>query len=187
VVVRAIIRRVPVPRSVVAKTHVDAPRPVVAGHEPPHVRVKIPTRLDEHVVHPLDDAVAVDPDVFAIAVGPVAVDPDRSGALDLGLHHHDRLRSWRRLFGRGQRLRLLDDDHCFAIHDFRGAVFGLDDHVCRGIGCCAGLPFSLVAVVRDIETAAARLAVAVCAVVVGRCGGRQRDRCSKHSETGKTS
>ena len=181
-----VIWRVPVPRSVVAEPDVNTPRPIVAGHEPPNIRVEIPARLDEHVVHPLDDAVTIDPKVLAISVGPIAVDPDRSRALHLGLHDHDRLRRRRRLLRSRQRLRLLDDDHRVAIDDLRGAVLGLDDHVCRGIGFCAGLLVSLVSVVRDIKPSAGWLAVSVCAVVIGsrRCG--QRDRRAKCYEQRKT-
>jgi hypothetical protein len=177
-----VIGRIPVPGSVVAEAHIDTPRSIVTGHEPPYVRVEIPARLDEDVVHPLDDAVPVDPKVIAVAVGPVAVDPDRPWALHLGLHHHDRLRSRRCLLRRRQRFGLLNDDHRFAVDDLGGAVIGFDDHVGRRVGRCAGLTFSLVAIVRDIEPIASRPSIAVSAFVVGGRGCGQRHRCAKRAK-----
>jgi len=173
-VIRMMIGRIPVPGSVVAEAHIHAPGSIVAGHEPPDIRVEIPARLDEDVVHPFDDAVPVDPKVFTVGIGPVAIDPDRPGALHLGLHDHDRLRSWRRLLCGRQRLRFLNDNHRIAVDDLGGAVLGFDDHIGRRVGRCAGLAFSLVAVVRDFEPIARRPSVAVFAIVVGGGGCDRR-------------
>ncbi len=177
-----VIRRVPVPGSVVAKAYIDTPWSIVTGHEPPDVRVEIPARLDEDIVHSFDDAVPVDPKVIAVAIGPVAVDPDRPGALHLGLHHHDGLRSRRCLLRRRQRLGLLNDDHRLAVDDLGGPVLGFDDHVGRRVGRFDGLSFSLVAVVRDIQPIAGRPAVTVCAFVVGGRRRGQRDRSAQRKK-----
>ena len=186
-VVRMVIGRVPMPGSVVAESHIDTPRSIVAGHEPPHARVVVPARLHEDVVHALDDAVPVDPNVITVAVGPVAVDPDRPRALHLGLHDHDRLRRRRRLLRGCQGLGLLNDDHRLAVDDLGGAVLSFDDHVGRRVGRCARLAFSLVAVVRDIEPRAGRAAIAVCTVVVGSHGAVHATAApSAKSETNRT-
>ncbi len=184
-VVRLVIGRIPVPGAIVAEAHIDTPRSIVAGHKPPDVRVVVPARLDEDIVHPLDDAVPVDPKVLAAAIGPVAVDPDRPGALHLGLHDDDRLRSRRRLLRGCQRLGLLNDDYRVAVYDLGGAVLGFNDHVRRCVGRRTGLTFSLIAVVRDIEPIASRLPVAVCAVIVCGCGCSKRDRSTQREKRNK--
>jgi hypothetical protein len=187
-VVRVIIRWIPMPGSVVPEANVNPPGSIVAGHEPPNVRVKVPSRLYEDVVHAFDDAVPVNPDVVAVAVGPIAVNPNRPRTLDLGLDDHDGLRSRRRVFGCRDGLGLLNDDHRLAFDLLRGAVLGFDHHVRCRVGRCAGLPFSLVAVVRNIEPRFGRLAIAVCALVISRhrSGDQHRSsECKKRRESNK--
>lgn len=180
-VVRMIIRRIPVPGPIVPEANVDTPRSIVAGHEPPNVCVKVPSRLHEDIVHAFNDAVPVHPYVVAVAVGPIAVDPNRPGTLNFGLDDHDGLRSRRRMLGRRNGLGLLNDDHRVTVDHLRGAVLGLDDHVRRAVGRGAGLPFSLVAVVRNIELMAGRSAVPVGTLVISRHRSGDEDRSAERT------
>lgn len=181
-VVRTVVWRIPLPRSVIPEADVDAARSIVARHKPPDARVEIPARLNEHVVHTLHDAVPVHPDVLAVAISPVPIDPDRPRTPDLGLHDDDRLRGRRRVFRSCNRLRLLNDDHRLTADLLGRALLGFDHHVGRLVGRRAGLTFSLVAVMRDFEPIARRPAIAVGSVVVGRRGNsydRHRTECEK--------
>lgn len=178
-VIRMMMRREPMPGPMIAEPHVHAEGSIVPRHEPPDAGVEVPTRLNENVVHPFDDAVAVDPHVVAIAVGPVAVHPDSAGALHLGLYDHDSLRSGRRVLGGGDRRGLLDDDDGLSIHRLGGPVLGFDDDV-RGISAIAlNAHLLLVAVVGDFVDG--RAAVAVGAFVVGRGGSSDRQRSAQRS------
>jgi hypothetical protein len=181
-VVRVVVRRIPLPRSVIPEAHIDAARSIVARHKPPDARVEIPARLNEHVVHTLHDAVPVHPDVLTVAICPVPVDPDRPRTSDLGLHDDDRLRGGRRVLRRCNRFRLLNDDHRLATDLLRRALLGFDHHVGRRVGRRAGLTFALVAVMRDFEPIARRPAITVGSVVVGRrwnSHSRHRSECEK--------
>ena len=178
-VVRMAIRGEPMPRAIVAEAYVDAPRSIVTGNEPPDVRIEVPTRLYENVVHALDDTMAVDPDVVAIAIRPITIDPDRARTLYLGLHDHHRLRSRRRLLGRCHRIGLLNDDHGFALDLLGRPIFCFDDYVRRCVVGCGGLTFTLIAVMRHVQFVAGRAAVAVCALVVG---GHRYGDCHQGTE-----
>ena len=176
------VRRIPLPRATIPEAHVDAARSIVSGHKPPDARVEIPARLNEHVVHTLHDAVPVHPDVLAVAISPVPVDPDRTRTSDLGLHDNDRLRGGRGVLRGCNRFRLLNDDHGLATDLLRRALLGFDHDVGRLVRHRAGLAFSLVAVMGDFEPIARRPAIAVRAVVVGRRGNshsRHRSECEK--------
>jgi len=182
------------PGPVVPEANVDTPRSVVAGHKPPNACVIVPSRLHEDIVHAFDDAVPVNPDVVSVAVGPIAVDPNRPWTLNFGLDDHNGLRSRRRLLGCSHGLGLLNDDHRVAVDHLRGAVLGFDDHVRRVVGRCAGLTLLLVAVVRHIEARFGGPAIAVGALVVGRCrrgqahGGTKCQKCREpHEEIHRSS
>ncbi|KPK53255.1 MAG: hypothetical protein AMJ63_07025 [Myxococcales bacterium SG8_38_1] len=90
--------------------------------------------MHEHVVHALDYTVTVDPNVLAIAVGPVAIDPNTAGTAHDGLLDCNLARGGRRDIGRGDRIRLLDDDHRFALDLTRDAFFDFDHHVVGSFG-----------------------------------------------------
>jgi hypothetical protein len=123
------------PRSVVAEADPNAARSVVAGDEPPNVRVIVPTWVHEDVVHPFDDAVAVNPDVLTVRIAPIAVDPDASLASRGGLvHGHHAPRRWRYV-GCSHGLRLLDHDDRLPLDLLRDTFLDLDDHVARRLGC----------------------------------------------------
>jgi hypothetical protein len=103
--------------------------------------------VHENIVHALDDAVAIHPEVLPVAVVPIPVDPDRPGTLRDGLFDHDGLWRWRCVFGSRDRLGFLHDDHGLAIDLLGLAFFGFNDHVGRGIRRLARLAFSNVAIV----------------------------------------
>lgn len=175
VVERVVVRREPMPRPVVPKADPHTPRSIVSGDEPPHVRVEIPPRMHEDIVHPFCDAVPVHPEVLSIGVVPVPINPNRPGAVRNGLLDHDR--PWRRrcLLGCHDGLRLLNDDHRLSIDLLGRAFLGLDDHIGRRIGCLARLSFARVTIVRDV-VAVGRRAVAVRPFVVSGRGERDADR-----------
>jgi hypothetical protein len=103
--------------------------------------------VHENVVHALDDAVAIHPEVLPVAVVPIPVDPDRPGTLRDGLLDHDGLwRRWR-LFGSRDRFGFLHYDHGLAIDLLGLAFLGLNDHVGGEIRRLARLTFSSVAIV----------------------------------------
>ena len=181
-VVRMKVRRVPVPGTKVTKADVHTVGSVVPRHEPPNVRVVVPARMHEDIVHTLDDAVPVHPEVLTIAVGPVPVDPNSFGTTQNGLLHHDGPRRWWRCLRSGDGLRLLHDDHRLAVDLLGRPGFGLDDHVRRRVVRLARLRFTQVAIVRDIELIAGRGPIAVRTLVIGRRGngGRRRDRQYEH-------
>lgn len=105
------IRWEPVPGSKVAKADVHTARPVIAGHKPPNAIVEIPSRMDKDIVDELRDAATVDPNVFAVAVVPIPVDPNPARAdRNLLLGHDDLRRRWGVHCG-SDGLGLLDDDH----------------------------------------------------------------------------
>jgi hypothetical protein len=135
------------PRAIVAEADVDAPRSIVAGHEPPNVRVIIPARLHEDIIHAFHDAVSVHPNVVTIAVRPIPVDPDGAGTKGHRLLDHDGLRGRWCLLGSRDGLGLLNDDDGFAVDLLGCAVFGFDDHIGRRIGRPVRLPLSHVAIV----------------------------------------
>jgi hypothetical protein len=103
--------------------------------------------MHEDVVHAFDDAVPLHPKVLAIAVVPIPVDPNpprTSGDRVLNLHG---LWRRRRMLGGRDRLRLLNDDHGFAVDLFGLTFLGLDDHVGCGVRGLSRLPFLRVPVV----------------------------------------
>jgi hypothetical protein len=85
--------------------------------------------LDENVVHTLDDAVSVHPDVVAVGVSPISVHPNASRAEVDGIFDDDSAWSRRRLCGRGDRLGLLDDDDRLPVDLLGLTVFFLDHHI----------------------------------------------------------
>lgn len=182
------VRRVPVPGAMVTEPDIHAAGPVVPRHEPPDAAVEVPARLNENVVHAFDDTVAVHPDVVAIAVRPVSIDPDATGALNLRLNDHDRLGRGRRVFGGCHRRRLLDHDDGLPIHFLGGSGLRLDHHV--GAVAPAALDHHVltVAVVRDLEAVVGRAPVAVGAFVVSERrraepqDGAERRNCRKPSK-----
>jgi hypothetical protein len=103
--------------------------------------------MHEDIVHPLHDAVTVHPNVLAVAVVPIPVDPNPARAGRNLLRDHHGL--WRRrgLQRCGGRDGLLDDDHRLAIDLLRRAFLGFDDHVGNRSLHFAHLPFSSVAIV----------------------------------------
>jgi hypothetical protein len=103
--------------------------------------------MHEDIVHALHDAVPVYPQVLAIAVGPIPIDPNPFGTTHDGLLHHIDPQRWRRCLGGGDGFRLLNDDDRLAVDLLGRAGLGLDDHVGRRAGGFALLPFSHVAIV----------------------------------------
>jgi hypothetical protein len=85
--------------------------------------------MDEHVARAWRHVVAVDPNVTAGAVVPIAIDPNRSIERRGRPLDDNRLRLRRRLFTRSSWLRLLNDDDGFAFDLLGSAVFFLDDDV----------------------------------------------------------
>jgi hypothetical protein len=132
------VRGEPVPGAVVAEAHPYATRPVVARHEPPHIRVEVPAGVHEHVVHALDHAVAVDPHVLTVGIGPVPVHPDPVGTDRALLDLDDRARRGRRVLGRRSRVWLLHDDDGFPVDLVRASFFHLDDDVVGRIARLGG-------------------------------------------------
>jgi hypothetical protein len=103
--------------------------------------------MHEHIVHPLDDAVAIYPKVPAVAVVPIPIDPNPARARrNLLLGHDGPGRRWGLLRG-SDGLGLLDDDHGLAVDLLRRAFLGFDDHVGRRIWRFGGLPLSGIAIV----------------------------------------
>jgi hypothetical protein len=90
--------------------------------------------MHEHVVHALDDAVTVDPNVLAVAIRPVAVDPDPVGTTPERLLDCHRAWGRRRDIRRSDRLGLLHDDHRLAVDLFRHALLDFDHDVIRSFG-----------------------------------------------------
>jgi len=86
--------------------------------------------MNEHVVHALDYAVTVNPDVLTVAVGPVPVDPDAARTTEPGLLDRDHAGWRRRDISGGDRLGLLHDDHGLAVDLSSCALLGFDHHVC---------------------------------------------------------
>jgi hypothetical protein len=103
--------------------------------------------MHEDIVHPLHDAVTVHPNVLAVAVVPIPVDPNPARAGRNLLRDHHGL--WRRrgLQRRGGGGGLLHDDHRLAVDLLRRAFLGFDDHVGGRSLHFAPLPFSSVAIV----------------------------------------
>jgi hypothetical protein len=89
--------------------------------------------MDENVVDPLDDAMAVHPEIAPIAVVPIAIDPDAARADWSLLLDHDGRRRRRRLLLRGGGWRgLLNHDDRLTLDLLRLALLGFDDRVvCR--------------------------------------------------------
>ena len=180
-VIRMEVGRVPMPRAPVAEADVHATRTIVAGNKPPNVGVEIPTRVHEHVADTLDDAVTVDPDIVAVTVGPVTIDPDPARADGDRLLDHDRFRRRRSLLGDCERLGLLNHDDGFALDLLTGAVLGFDDDVGRRVGRFGRLLLAHVPVVRDIDLVPGIRAVTIGPFVIGLRGNgdRQRERQSQ--------
>jgi hypothetical protein len=103
--------------------------------------------MHENIVHAFHDTVPVHPQVLAIAVGPIPIDPNPFGTTHDGLLHHIDPQGRRRCLGGGDGLGLLHDDDRLAVDLLGRARLGLDDHVGRRIGGFAPLPFSNVAIV----------------------------------------
>jgi hypothetical protein len=136
--------------------------------------------MDEHVVDPLDNAMAVHPEIAPIAVGPIAIDPDAARADWSWLLDHDgRGRRRRLLLGGGGWRGLLDHDDRLTLDLLRLAIVGFDDRVVwwgwrAGLLACALVH---VAVGRNLprrgRTVAARALVALRS---GRRAEESRDR-----------
>jgi hypothetical protein len=178
-VVRMVVRGEPVPWAVVPETDPDSAWPIIARHEPPHVRVVVPARMDEDVVHALDHAVSVDPGILSVRVAPIAVDPDppRTEHFRVIDGHDPRRR--RRLFGCSNRVRLLHDDHGVAL-DFLGrAILNLDDDVLRRFARASGFwrgIASRIAIVGNLEVVAVvERWIAGRALMIGGRGERTED------------
>jgi hypothetical protein len=158
--------REPVPRTVVSEAYVHATRPVVTGHEPPNVGVEVPARLDENVVHTLNDAVSIHPDVVTVAVTPISVHPNASGAQVDRLF--DDYSAWRgrRLRGRGDRLGLLNDDDRLPVDLLCLPVFFLDHYIGARVERRSRLALPCISIVADVELGCAARSVPVGAVVI---------------------
>jgi hypothetical protein len=100
--------------------------------------------MHKDILDALHDAVAVDPNVFTVAVVPIPVDPNPARAdWNLLLDHNDLWRRWGLLRG-SDGFGLLDDDHGLPI-DLLGRTFvGFDDHIVCRSGRLASLPLSRV-------------------------------------------
>jgi hypothetical protein len=146
-----VVRRVPIPRSVIAKADIHAAGPIVAGYEPPGVCVEIPSRMHEHVVDLHCGAVPIHPEILPVAVVPISVHPDPTGARWDLLFDHDDLRRRRGLGARGDRLGFLDDHYGFSVDLLCHTALSLDDDVLRGIGCFAGGCSAAIAIVGHVE------------------------------------
>ena len=90
--------------------------------------------MDEHVVHALDDAVTVDPNVLAVAIRPVAIDPDAVGTTPERLLDCHRAWGRRRDIRRSDRLGLLHDDHRLAVDLFGHPFLDFDHDVIGSLG-----------------------------------------------------
>jgi len=144
--------------------------------------------MHEDIVHAFHDAVPVHPEVLSVGVVPVPIDPNRPGTTRNGLLDHDSPWCRRRLLGRRDGLRLLDDDDRLSIDLLGRAFLGLDDHIGRWNGRLARLSFAHVTIVRDVVPVRRRRAVAVRPFIVG--GGRKRDadrdkQCGQSREPGE--
>jgi hypothetical protein len=146
-----VVGGIPLPGTVIAEADIDAARPVVTWDEPPNVRIEVPAWLYENVVHPLYDAVPIDPDVLSTGVAPVAIDPDPVRAERGWLFDDDRSRRGRRLRGRRDGLRLLHHDDGLSIDLLRRAVLGVDDHVVREVVSVDRVGAPLIAIGRAVD------------------------------------
>jgi len=103
--------------------------------------------VHEDIVDPFHYAVTIYPEVLAVAVVPIPIDPNPARADRNLLPGNDHL-GWRwSLPGSGDGLGLLDDDHRLAVDLLRRAFLGFDDHVGGRSLHFAPLPFSSVAIV----------------------------------------
>jgi hypothetical protein len=132
--------------------------------------------MHEDVVDPFHYAVTVYPEVLAVAVVPIPIDPHPARADRNLLPGNDDL-GWRwSLPGGSDGLRLLDDDHRLAVDLLRRAFLGFDDHVGR-----RSLRFTVLAkvtVVRHVHVVRdPRVLVAIRSLVVV---SRRDDRKSRH-------
>jgi len=86
----------------------------------------------EDVVHALDHAMTVHPNVLPVTVGPVSLDPDPFRTEHGGLRDGDGRWRWgrRRVCGR-DRVGLLDDNHGFTADILGNALLDLDNDVVR--------------------------------------------------------
>jgi len=181
-----VVRRKPVPRPVITEADVDAARTVVARHKPPNARVEIPARLHEDVVHAFNDAVPVDPNVVAVAVGPVALDPDPLGATNLRLDDDDCLRCGGSVLGRRNGRRLFDHDDGLSIDLLGRAVLSFDDDV-GGVPAFLGdHHFLPIAVVRHFESVPIRAAVAIRAFVVRGDRSAEDQQGAERNDSGES-
>ena len=128
--------------------------------------------MHEHVVHAFDDAVTVDPDVLAVAIRPVAVDPDAVATTPERLL--DCHRTWGRRpdIRRSDRLGFLHDDHRLTVDLFGHAVLDFDHDVVRSLGSGIDLTTrwlitARIPVMRYLELVGRRGVVARRALVIG--------------------
>jgi hypothetical protein len=153
--------------------------------------------MHEHVVHTLDDAVTVHPDVLTIGIAPIAVDPDPIGTPHYRLRQGSFARCWRRLLrGRGW-LGLLHHDDRLAVHLLGDPFFDFDDDILRSaIGFRRDLRVSIIigariAVVIDFENVTRPIVVvARRSLVLGARRRREPPKghpCRKGRELGETS
>jgi hypothetical protein len=96
--------------------------------------------MHEDIVDALHDAVAVHPNVLAIKVVPIPVDPNPARAGRNLLLHHNGPWGRRGVLRGSDRFGLLDDDHGLALNLLSRAFLGFDNHVGRRSIRLARLP-----------------------------------------------
>jgi len=142
------VRREPEPGSEVAEANIHAAGPIVTGHEPPNAPVEIPSRMYEDIVDAFHDAVAIHPNVLAVAVVPIPVDPNPARAGRNLCLSHDGPWGRRGVLRGGDGFGLLDDKHGLPVNLLRRAFLRFDNHVGRRSIRLARLPLlSVVAIV----------------------------------------
>jgi hypothetical protein len=134
--------------------------------------------VHEDVVDPFHYAVTIYPEVLAVDVVPIPIDPNRARADRNLLPGNDHL-GWRWSLPRGSDgLGLLDDYHRLAVDLLRRAFLGFDDHVARRSFRFGSLSLSKVTVVRHVHVVRdPRVLVAIRSLVIV---SRRRDRKSRH-------
>jgi hypothetical protein len=137
--------------------------------------------MHEHIVHALDDAVTFDPNVLAVAIRPVAVDPDAVGTTPERLLDCHLTWGWRLDVRRSDRLGFLHDDHRLAVDLLGDAVLDFDHDVIRslgsGIDLTAGrLITARIPVMRHVDLVRRRGVVPRRALVIGSSRNGQSHR-----------
>jgi hypothetical protein len=134
--------------------------------------------VHEDVVDPFHYAVTIYPEVLAVDVVPIPIDPNPARADRNLLPGNDHL-GWRWSLPRGSDgLGLLDDYHRLAVDLLRRAFLGFDDHVARRSFRFGSLSLSKVTVVRHVHVVRdPRVLVAIRSLVIV---SRRRDRKSRH-------